>query len=123
MDQRLATLTLRALAGVLVLLGLVAVLIGYLGVRDEADVALQLPYLASGGLGGLALLGLGALVLIQGQMREQEQRFLQVTEQLEDWKESALLEIRSFLEGAEIEVEVTEPRPVAPIRRRAKAAG
>lgn len=123
MDQRLITLALRAVAGGLALLGLVAVLIGYLGVRNEADVALQLPYLASGGLGGLALLGLGALVLIQSQMREQEQRFLQVTEQLEDWKESALDEIRSFLEGAEIEVEVTEPRPVAPIRRRAKAAG
>lgn len=37
-------------------LGVVAVLIGYLGVRDQGDLVLQLPYVVSGGLGGLDLM-------------------------------------------------------------------
>lgn len=123
MDQRLIIFGFKAVAALLAAIGLVAVLVGYLGVRNESDVALQLPYLASGGLGGLALLGVGALLLLLGQMRQQEQRFLEITEQLEDWKASALDDVRTFLEGAQIEVEVTEPRPVAPMRRGRKEAG
>jgi MYXO-CTERM domain-containing protein len=111
-NEQLTDLTLRVLAAVLIVLGLGCVLLGYLGVRRSDDIVLQLPYLASGGVGGLALLALGALALVQQQMREQSRRAAQVTESLEEWKEAALAEIRAFLEGATVEVQVLAP--VAP---------
>lgn len=113
MDDKLADFVLRALAVMLTAAGLVAVLIGYLGVRDHSDIVLQTPYFMSGGVGGLALMGLGALALVQYQMRVQARRFTQMTESLDEWKDAALAEIRGFLEGAEIEVEVLEPRSTA----------
>jgi hypothetical protein len=109
MDDRLIDYLLRAGAVLLTVAGLIVVLVGYLGVRDHADIVLQLPYLMSGGLGGLALIGLGALLLIQYQMRLQARRHAEVTDQLEEWKETALAEVRNFLERAEIEIEVAPP--------------
>ncbi|TMK87946.1 MAG: hypothetical protein E6G57_08925 [Actinobacteria bacterium] len=109
MDDRLTDFSMKALAAALTVAGLVAVLVGYLGVRDESHIELQLPYLLSGGLGGLVLMGLGALVLIQYQMRIQARRFAEMTDSLDEWKEQALAELRGFLEGAEIDVEVLTP--------------
>ncbi len=109
MDDRLTDFGMKALAAALTIAGLVTVLVGYLGVRDESHIELQLPYLISGGLGGLVLMGLGALVLIQYQMRIQARRFAEMTDSLDEWKEQALAELRGFLEGAEIDVEVLTP--------------
>jgi hypothetical protein len=109
MDDRLTDFVLRALAVLLVIGGLVTVLIGYLGVRNHDDIVLQVPYFMSGGVGGLALMGLGALAFVQYQMRLQARRFAQMTESLEEWKEAALAEVRGFLEGAQLEVEILEP--------------
>lgn len=112
MNDRVRDLRLKALAGVLVAGGLVCVLLGFLGVRRNDDIVLQMPYLASGGLVGLALIGLGALVLIQQQMQEQSRRAAAVTEALEEWKDAALAELRAFLESATLELEVRTPAPV-----------
>jgi hypothetical protein len=120
MDDRLSDFGLKALAAGLTLAGLVAVLVGYLGVRDESHIELQLPYLISGGLGGLVLMGLGALVLIQYQMRIQARRFAEMTDSLDEWKEQAFAELRSFLEGAEIDVEVLTPSTNGRRKRTAK---
>ncbi|MBV8560837.1 MAG: hypothetical protein JO050_08680 [Acidimicrobiia bacterium] len=109
MDDRLTDFGMKALAAALTVAGLVAVLVGYLGVRNQSHIELQLPYLISGGLGGLVLMGLGAIVLIQYQMRIQARRFAEMTDSLDEWKEQALAELRSFLEGAEIDVEVLTP--------------
>lgn len=106
MTSKLRDLGATALAGVLIVAGLAAILLGYLGVRREEDIVLQLPYLASGGVLGLALIGLGAVLLIQEQMREQARRAAAVTETLEEWKEQAMAELRAFLEGATLELEV-----------------
>lgn len=111
MNDRVRDLRLKALTGVLVAGGLVCVLLGFLGVRRNDDIVLQMPYLASGGLVGLALIGLGALVMIQQQMQEQSRRAAAVTEALEEWKETALAELRAFLESATLELEVRNPAP------------
>jgi hypothetical protein len=108
-NDRLSDLGLKALAGVLIVAGLICVLLGYLGVRGEDDIVLQMPYLASGGVFGLALIGLGGIVLIQHQMKEQARRAAEITEELEDWKDAALAELRAFLETATLEVEVRQP--------------
>jgi hypothetical protein len=121
MDDRLIDYLLRAGAVILTVAGLVVVLVGYLGVRDQADIVLQIPYLMSGGLGGLALIGLGALLLIQYQMRLQARRYAEVTDQLEEWKETALAEVRTFLERAEIEVEIAEPASAVRARARRRS--
>jgi hypothetical protein len=120
MDDRLNDFGLKALAAGLTIAGLIAVLVGYLGVRDQSHIELQLPYVISGGLGGLALMGLGALVLIQYQMRLQARRFAEMTDSLDEWKEQAIAELRSFLEGAEIDVEVLTPSTNGRRRRTAK---
>jgi|SRR5581483_3732382 len=116
MDDRTTDFALRVLGVLLTAAGLVAVLLGYLGVRNHSDVVLQVPYFMSGGVGGLALMGLGALVLVQQQMRAQTRRFDEITESLDEWKENALAEIRGFLEGAEIEVEVLDPPSIRAVK-------
>ena len=121
MDDRLTDFSMKTLAAALTVAGLVAVLVGYLGVRDQSHIELQLPYLISGGLGGLVLMGLGALVLIQYQMRIQARRFAEMTDSLDEWKEQALAELRGFLEGAQIDVEVLTPTTNGRSRRRTSA--
>jgi hypothetical protein len=115
MERRQTDFLLKLAAGALTLAGVVAVLIGYLGVRDQDDLVLQLPYVMSGGLGGLALIGLGALASIQYQFRIHTAALAELSGELDDWKEQALTELkaelRRFLDSAEIEVEVTTPLP------------
>jgi hypothetical protein len=121
MERRRTDFLLKFAAGALTVAGVVVVLVGYLGVRDQDDLVLQLPYVVSGGLGGLGLIGLGALALIQYQARVQAAVVAGLTGQLEEWKERALGEmkgeLRRFLDSAEIEVEVSAPLPSAPTRR------
>lgn len=121
MNDRVTDYLLRLCAGVLTVAGAVTVVIGYVQLRDESDVVLQLPYLMSAGIGGLVLVGLGALVLIQYQMRIQTRRFGELTEALDDWKQAALVEIRTFLEGSEIEVEIGEPAPAVTLPAKASS--
>ena len=117
MERRQTDFLLKLTAGMLTVAGVVVVLLGYLGVRDHDDLVLQLPYVVSGGLGGLGLIGLGALALLRYQSRAQNAVIASLTGELEEWKERALseikVELRRFLDTAEIEVEVTAPRPAA----------
>jgi hypothetical protein len=55
------------LAGV----GIIVIIVGWYGVSGEALVAKQLPYLISGGLGGVALVGIGA-AMISAERRRQD---------------------------------------------------
>ena len=123
MDTRLSDYLLRLAAGVCTAVGAVAVLAGYLGVRNTSDVALQIPYLLSGGVGGLTLVGLGALGFINYQQRVQARNNARLLEELDAWKESALAEVRRFLEGTEIEVSVEAPGQLLPSTRRASGNG
>src|SRR3954471_16788327 len=50
-------------------LGVIAILIGYLGISRESLVARQLPYLISGGIGGIALVGAGAALVATEDLR------------------------------------------------------
>jgi hypothetical protein len=121
----LKSFALRSAAGALVVIGMIAVVAGYLGVRDQSDVVLQLPYAISGGVGGLGLILVGALVLVYAQMREQTQRAAEIIDSLEEWKEAALAEVRAFLEDATIEVDLSElvpPPSAAASNGRAKKA-
>ena len=51
--------------------GAFAMLLGWLGVTDTAYPAEQLPYILSGGVFGLFLLGLGAVLLLSADLRDE----------------------------------------------------
>jgi hypothetical protein len=61
-DPRLPLALVAAIAGA------VALLIGYFGVSGTLDPAKQLPYLISGGVGGLFLLGVAAALLFSADL-------------------------------------------------------
>ncbi|MGQ0625658.1 MAG: hypothetical protein ACT4PP_13555 [Sporichthyaceae bacterium] len=54
-----------ALAGILVLV------LGYLGTSDTQYIAEQIPYLLSGGLGGLVLLTIAAVLWLSADLRDE----------------------------------------------------
>ena len=55
----------------LVVAGAVLLIVGWFHVSDTGFVAEQLPYLASEGLGGVFLLGLGGMLWLSADMRDQ----------------------------------------------------
>jgi hypothetical protein len=121
MDQRFLTYLTKLAGGALLVAGVVVVLIGYIGIRDESSVELQLPYLASGGIGGLALIGVGISAYLRAGMREQAQQVAEVVESLEEWKALALADFRDFLEAAEVQIDVPEQLNLKRTSRRSAA--
>lgn len=61
----------RAAAVVLIVLGAAALVLGWIGVSGEAFPAKQLPYLISGGIAGVFILGLGALFWLSADLRDE----------------------------------------------------
>jgi len=69
---RWAATAVRPWAGwILAAVGIVVIIVGWYGVSGQALVAKQLPYLISGGLGGVALVGIGA-AMISAERRRQD---------------------------------------------------
>jgi hypothetical protein len=68
-------MTARQYVGwILVAGGAVCILVGYLGISRQALVAKQLPYMISGGIFGLALVGVGTFYLATEQLRHDSGR-------------------------------------------------
>lgn len=68
-----------AVFGALVLAGFVVLAVSWRGVAREADVALQIPYVVSGGLGGIGLILVGcALTAVQVARRSAVNQQLQL---------------------------------------------
>lgn len=61
----------RALGALAVLGGAILLLVGWLKISDTGFVSEQLPYLASAGLGGVFLLGLGGMLWLSADLRDQ----------------------------------------------------
>lgn len=113
-------------AGVMVGAGALAELLGYSSIRDEADPVLQLPYLMSGGIGGVFLLGLGAtLAAVAWAMRHQmwQRELEERLDYLLDDNErlgTIVEELHAMLTAAEIEVDNASVAPRAQPGRRRK---
>lgn len=78
------------IGGALVGAALIAIAIGYANIRDEADVAIQLPYVLTGGIGAVVLAALGVGVLrsqddkaILGRLADVEATNLEVKERVD----------------------------------------
>lgn len=119
MDPRLNTYLTKLASAALLVAGVVVVLIGYIGVRGESSVELQLPYIASGGIGGLGLIGLGIAGLLWASTKEQAAHIASVVDSLEEWKVTALADLRHFLETADVQLEVMQPATATAVRKRA----
>ncbi|MCW2607855.1 MAG: hypothetical protein JWO60_2548 [Frankiales bacterium] len=106
----------RTMAWVAVGLGLLALLVGWIGVSRTGFVFEQLPYVVSGGIGGLFLLGVGAMLWLSADLRD-EWRKLDVLEQVLRELPAPVL--------AEPDVELYDDEPVAgmpePRRRPSRA--
>jgi hypothetical protein len=61
----------RATAWLLVGLGALALLLGWAGVSGTGLPGAQLPYIISGGVGGIFLLGLGAVLWLSADLRDE----------------------------------------------------
>lgn len=80
---RLAGEAARPYVGwVFMAVGGVLILLGYLGVSREALVAKQVPYLVSGGIGGVLLAVIGAYFLGTEQLRKDSARFERLERQV-----------------------------------------
>lgn len=69
---------------ILIGLGGVAIVLGYLGVSREALVAKQIPYLVSGGITGMVLVAVGAFFLGTEDLRKQLLRLDRIEEQVDE---------------------------------------
>jgi hypothetical protein len=65
-------------------IGAIAILIGWIGVSGESVVAKQLPYLISGGIGGVALVGAGAALIATEDLRRYRDRLDRLESMVED---------------------------------------
>lgn len=72
----------RALAVVLVLAGVGALIAGWVGVSGSAYAAGQLPYIISGGIGGIFLLGVGATLWLSADLRDEWRKLDRIEEAL-----------------------------------------
>lgn len=113
-------------AAVLVGAGALAEILGYASLRDEADPVLQLPYLMSGGIGGVFLLGLGATLAAvawatrhQMWQRELEERLDYLLDDNERLG-TMLEELHATLSAADIEVAWEAPAARTESSRRRK---
>ena len=101
------------LALVAAVVGAVALLVGYFGVSGTLDPGKQLPYLISGGVGGLFLLGVAASLLFSadlGATRADIARLHDAVAELSD----QIADLREGLTAAE-----PPAAPARPARRRA----
>lgn len=69
-----AKLTRPVIGWALAVLGALFIVLGYFGVANEALVAKQIPYLVSGGIGGMVLVAVGAFLLGTDDVRKQFDR-------------------------------------------------
>jgi hypothetical protein len=73
----------RVAAGVAVVAGAVALILGWLGTSSQSVPAGQIPYVISGGLGGVFLLGLGSVLWLSADLRDEWRQLHEIAEKLE----------------------------------------
>lgn len=74
----------------LALIGVVVIIIGWFGISGEAIVAKQIPYLISGGLGGIALVGVGAALIGTERLRQDATRLARLEEMVAELRDVLL---------------------------------
>ncbi|MDQ2650999.1 MAG: hypothetical protein M3Z03_15785 [Actinomycetota bacterium] len=73
----------RALAVLLVVVGGLALLLGWLGIDDALYPGQQIPYVLSGGIGGLFLVGVGAALWLSADLRDEWRKLDEIDQKLD----------------------------------------
>jgi hypothetical protein len=77
----------RTVAVVAVLIGGLAILLGWLGASDAGLTTEQLPYLASGAVFGLFALGIGATLWLSADLRDEWRKLEEINQGLQSDRE------------------------------------
>jgi hypothetical protein len=73
----------RVLAVLLALVGVIALIVGWIGVSGTGLAAKQLPYVISGGLGGVVLVALGCTAWVSADLQDEWRRLDAIEQHLE----------------------------------------
>ena len=82
----------RLSAAILIAVGAVAVILGWVGVSGADLPSKQLPYLVSGGIGGLYLLGVAGVLWLSGDLRDEWSRLGEIKTMLGALAETDLVD-------------------------------
>jgi multisubunit Na+/H+ antiporter MnhB subunit len=91
----------RAAALAVIVIGAVVVIIGWIGVSGEPYPAKQLPFMMSGGVGGMFLLGVGALFWLSSDLRDEWTKLDRIEEALVRLSGTDLVEPEALTPAAE----------------------
>lgn len=109
-----AKVTRPIVGAALGVLGVVFIVVGYWGVAHETLVAKQIPYLVSGGIGGMVLVAVGAFLLGTDDVRRQLERVEHLETMVSELHETLLI-----AQGAAL----SSPAPATPATPIITAAG
>jgi hypothetical protein len=105
----------RAAAVVAVVTGLLALLLGWIGISGLTNTAAQMPYIISGGVFGLFCLGLAGILWLSADLRDEWRLLHQIRDVLQD----------QAGRSSEVETAPTPARPATnegiPVRAEARA--
>ncbi len=73
----------RVLGWAAIGLGILALILGWLGVSRYGFPASQLPYIISGGIGGIILVGIGGVLLLSADIQDEWRKLDRIDEKLE----------------------------------------
>ena len=90
----------RAAAVALIGAGAVALILGWVGVSGEAFPAKQLPYLISGGIAGVFILGVGTMCWLSADMRDEWTKLDRIEDALNRLADTGLVDTRLVEKGA-----------------------
>jgi hypothetical protein len=107
----------RVAAWVAIGLGALLLLLGWLGVSDTVYPAEQLPFIISGGVGGACLIGIGAMLWLSADLRDEWTELQEISKQLAQANGRADSDGDAGTNGS-----ATEPDAPAPRRRRGARA-
>ncbi len=99
----------RAVAIALIAAGVVVVLVGWIGVSGEAYPAKQLPFIMSAGVGGMFILGVGALFWLSADLRDEWTKLDRIEEALVVLADTALVD-RSALDQVVVPAATVEDK-------------
>lgn len=88
----------RAAALALIAAGAVTLILGWVGVSGEAFPAKQLPYLISGGIAGVFILGFGALCWLSADLRDEWTKLDRIEDALNRLVDTGLVDVAASQE-------------------------
>lgn len=73
----------RVAAWVLAVVGVIVLIVGWIGVSGTGYAAKQMPYIISGGVGGIMLLGIGATLWLSADLRDEWRKLDDLSERVQ----------------------------------------